>query len=75
MVTLSEYIKDTSYTSPCFVLGDSLKVLATIPNESIDCVITSPPYYMKREYLAGGIGLERTYNEYIDSLLKIIKEV
>lgn len=50
MVTLSECIKDTSYTSPCFVLGDSLKVLATIPNESIDCVITSPLYYMKRVF-------------------------
>lgn len=44
MVTLSEYIKDTSCTSPCFVLGDSLRVLATIPDESIDCVVTSPPY-------------------------------
>lgn len=75
MVTLSEYIKDTSCTSPCFVLGDSLKVLATIPDECIDCVVTSPLYYKKREYLAGGIGLERTYNEYINNLLLIIKEV
>lgn len=75
MKTIDEYIEQKTSIEPLFICGDSLDVLKEIPSESIDCVITSPPYYMKREYLGGGIGLERTYTEYIDNLLKIIKEV
>lgn len=75
MITVNEYIKDASFTVPCFVRGDALQVLAHLPDECIDCVVTSPPYYMKRQYLGGGIGLETTYQEYIDNLLAIIKEV
>lgn len=75
MNEIERYIYKSIETSPCFVCGDSLNVLKALPDNSIDCVITSPPYYMKREYLGGGIGLENTYQEYIDNLLKIIKEV
>lgn len=75
LITVSEYIKQSSIISPCFVCGDSLKVLRSLPDECIDCVVTSPPYYMKREYLGGGIGLEPTYQEYIDNLLCIIAEI
>lgn len=50
--------------------GDVLKVLKTFPNESIDCIITSPPYYGLRDYgVEGQIGLELS-EEYI----KIAKE-
>lgn len=75
MVRVSEYINDFNLTAPCFVLGDALKVLAHLPDDCIDCVVTSPPYYMKRQYLGGGIGLESTYQEYIDNLLSITKEI
>ena len=75
MITLNDYLNNADLLSPCFVVGDSLKVLSQLPNDSIDCVITSPPYYMKRQYLGGGIGLESTYQEYIDNLLEIIKEI
>ena len=75
MITVNKYIKDSSFTAPCFVRGDALQVLAHLPDECIDCVVTSPPYYMKRQYLGGGIGLETTYQEYIDNLLEIVKEV
>lgn len=75
MITLNDYLNNANLLSPCLVVGDSLKVLSQLPNDSIDCVITSPPYYMKRQYLGGGIGLESTYQEYIDNLLKIIKEI
>lgn len=75
MITLNDYLNNAKLLSPCLVVGDSLKVLSQLPNDSIDCVITSPPYYMKRQYLGGGIGLESTYQEYIDNLLKIIKEI
>ena len=30
--------------------GDSLEVLKTLDTESIDCVITSPPYWQLRDY-------------------------
>ena len=64
MITLNDYLNNANLLSPCLVVGDSLKVLSQLPNDSIDCVITSPPYYMKRQYLGGGIGLESTYQEY-----------
>lgn len=32
------------------IQGDCLKVLKTLPSESVDCVITSPPYWALRDY-------------------------
>jgi site-specific DNA-methyltransferase (cytosine-N4-specific) len=32
------------------ICGDSLEVLKTLPSESIDCCITSPPYFGLRDY-------------------------
>lgn len=75
MVNIIEYINSPNLLAPCFVCGDSLKVLRQLPNDCIDCVVTSPPYYMKRQYLGGGIGLETTYLDYIDNILAIIKEI
>lgn len=75
MIGFNEYISNNGYSSPCFVCGDSLKILSLIPDNSIDCVITSPPYYMKRQYLGGGLGMETTYQEYIENLLHITKEI
>ena len=75
MVRVIEYINDLNLIAPCFIQGDALKVIAQLPDNCIDCVVTSPPYYMKRQYLGGGIGLEATYQEYIDNLLSIIKEI
>jgi DNA modification methylase len=75
MISIQNYIKKNNSISPCFVCGDSLKVLKKLPANSIDCVVTSPPYYMKRQYLGGGIGLEPTYQEYIKDLLAIVQEV
>ena len=75
MISMIEYIHSAELLSPCFIYGDSLKVLYHLPDECIDCVITSPPYYMKRQYLGGGIGLESTFQEYIDKLLNITNEI
>lgn len=75
MDVINHYLQDNEIISPCFVCGDSLQVLKSLSDNSIDCVITSPPYYMKRQYLGGGIGLEKTYQEYIENLLNIIKEI
>ena len=72
--SFAEYL--TSYsTYPLRIGGDAKDVLSSLPADSIDMAITSPPYYMKREYLGGGIGLEDTYIEYIDNLVAICKQV
>lgn len=72
--TIREYINETT-KNPCFIQGDSLDILKSFPNESVDCCVTSPPYWQKRQYENGGIGLENTPEEYIDNLFSIIREV
>ena len=56
--------------------GDALSVLKNIPDESIDMCMTSPPYWGLRDYHADGqIGLEPTFQLYIDHLMQIFSEV
>ena len=56
--------------------GDSLEVLKTLPENSVDCCVTSPPYYGLRDYGADGqIGREATPEEYIDRLVSVFHEV
>lgn len=56
--------------------GDCLEMVKTIPDNSIDCCITSPPYYGLRDYgVDGQIGLEETPEEYIDKLTSLFREV
>jgi DNA modification methylase len=56
---------------PLFFSGDALHILKEIPDESINCIMTSPPYWGQRQYENGGIGLEPTLNEYISNFLAI----
>jgi len=58
-----------------FHCGDALEVLRAMPDASIDCCITSPPYWGQREYNGGGIGLEKTPAQYVDALCEIIEQV
>ena len=56
--------------------GDCLEVLRNLPDESIDCVVTSPPYWALRDYgVDGQLGLEPTFQEYITKLCDIFDEV
>lgn len=56
--------------------GDSSEVLKTLPDESINCVMTSPPYWALRDYgIDGQLGLESTFDEYINKLCNIFDEV
>lgn len=58
------------------IQGDALEVLKTLPDESVDCVITSPPYWALRDYgVLGQLGLESTFQEYISKLCNIFNEV
>lgn len=62
-------------TAPVFLQGDALEILRMMPNESVDFAMTSPPYWAKREYSNGGIGLEKDYNDFIDNLLAVFCEL
>lgn len=56
--------------------GDALEKLKEIPSESVDCVITSPPYWALRDYgVDGQLGLEPTFQQYITKLCDIFDEV
>jgi site-specific DNA-methyltransferase (adenine-specific) len=56
---------------PLLLLGDAKTVLDQLSTSSIDFAMTSPPYWGKREYEGGGIGLEDEYQEFIWHLLEI----
>ncbi len=58
------------------VCGDSLEVMREMPNDSVDLIITSPPYFQQRDYNNGvaGIGNEDSEKEYLDNLLKLFQE-
>jgi DNA modification methylase len=51
-------------------------VLPTLDAESVQCCVTSPPYYGLRDYgAAGQIGLEKTPDEYVAELVAVFREV
>ena len=55
--------------------GDALKVLQVLPTESVNCIVTSPPYFGLRNYnVAGQIGLEDSPEEYIKRLTEVFIE-
>ena len=55
--------------------GDALEKLKELESESIDCIVTSPPYWQLRDYeVEGQLGLEKTLDEYMEKLLKIFDE-
>lgn len=56
-------------------IGDSLASLKALPKNSIDCIVTSPPYYGQRDYgMDGQIGNESKLEEYIENLVNIFNE-
>ena len=58
------------------IQGDALNVLKTLSADSVDCCVTSPPYYQLRDYgVDGQIGLENSLDEYIEKLVKVFAEV
>lgn len=51
------------------LIGDARRILSRLPAESVDCVITSPPYFQLRDYgISGQIGLEASVGEWVDEL-------
>lgn len=58
-------------------IGDAEKTLHDyIASDSVDCCITSPPYYQLRDYgMDEQIGMEDTVDEYIDKLVRVFNLV
>lgn len=56
--------------------GDCRNVLASLPPESVHCVVTSPPYFGLRDYgVDGQMGLEPTPDEFVTALVEVMREV
>lgn len=62
--------------------GDCRRILKTLPDASVHCCITSPPYFGLRAYLPGDhslkqfeIGTEETPQAYVDTMVSVFREV
>lgn len=57
-------------------VGDCLESLRDLPDQSVHCCVTSPPYFGLRDYGADGqIGLEPTPDEFVQALVAVFREV
>lgn len=72
--TLSSYLEEQEIT-PLFLLGDALFILEQLPSACIDFCMTSPPYWNKRQYHNGGIGLEENFQDYISNIVKLSAQI
>jgi DNA modification methylase len=56
--------------------GDVIDRLREMPDESVHCVVTSPPYWNLRDYQQDGqLGIEKTPQEYVQNMVKVFQEV
>jgi len=70
---LDHLVDDPDFT---LYVGDVSEVLAQLPDESVHCVVTSPPYWGLRDYgVDGQIGLEPTPEEYVARMVAVFGEV
>jgi DNA modification methylase len=58
------------------IVGDCRDVLKTMPDQSVHCVVTSPPYFGLRDYgVDGQMGLEPSPDEFVSELVGVFREV
>lgn len=62
--------------------GDTRAILPTLPDQSVQCVVTSPPYFGLRQYLPDGhpdkdkeVGGEPSPQEFVDAMVTVFREV
>lgn len=56
--------------------SDALEGLKSLPNGCVNCCVTSPPYWALRNYgVEGQIGMERTPDEYVETMVRVFSEV
>jgi len=57
---------------PLILIGDVIEKLRLLPDDSINCIITSPPYWDQRDYnIKNQMGSEKTPEEYINKILEV----
>ena len=62
-------------TTDSIIEGDATDRLAQFPDDSIDCIVTSPPYYQQRDYsTAIQIGNVPTAEQYITRLKEVFSQ-
>lgn len=58
------------------LIGDALERLKELPSESVDCVITSPPYFGLRDYgMSGQLGQEAHVDQWVENLRAVCREL
>lgn len=56
--------------------GDAVEVMKGMGDNSVQCCVTSPPYWGLRDYgVSGQLGLERTPEEYVGKMVEVFREV
>jgi DNA modification methylase len=56
--------------------GDCREVLKSLADKSLDCCVTSPPYFRLRNYgHENQLGLEKKPSEYVENLVKVFREI
>lgn len=70
---MTPFVQDADFT---LLVGDAREALGTLDADSVDCVVTSPPYYALRDYgVAGQMGAEESPAAYVASLVSVFAEV
>ena len=70
---MSTYYADEHVT---LLHGDALSESSKLPDESVDCIVTSPPYYGLRDYGSEGqYGLEETPAAYVETMRALFSEL
>jgi DNA modification methylase len=58
------------------LIGDVIEQLKTLPDNHVNCVVTSPPYWGLRDYgQEGQIGLEQSPDDYVSKMVEVFREV
>lgn len=74
MPLLAEDFEFFSSSNITLYRGDAVQVLELLPEASVDCIVTSPPYYGQRDYgVKKQIGLEKHPQQYVDRLVSVFR--
>lgn len=58
------------------LIGDAIEQMRELPADSVDCCITSPPYWGLRDYeVEGQLGMEPTLGEHLEAMVNVFREV
>ena len=69
-------LEGVAFVNIQIIQGDALDVLRTLPDKSVQCCVTSPPYWGLRDYgVPGQLGLEPTPEEYVSKMVEVFREV